>query len=85
MGLVAKIGGYLGKKVATAYVGKGKKWYQRVARGAGKMYGKKLARQIPIIGSFKKGGKVKKTGAYLLHKGETVIPSSTCTCSHKSK
>jgi hypothetical protein len=28
-----------------------------------------------ILGSFKKGGKVMKTGAYKLHKGETVIPS----------
>jgi hypothetical protein len=26
------------------------------------------------IGSFKKGGKVKKTGTYKLHKGERVIP-----------
>lgn len=28
----------------------------------------------PILGSFKKGGKVKKTGLYKLHKGEKVIP-----------
>lgn len=27
-----------------------------------------------IIGSFKKGGKVKKTGNYKLHKGEKVVP-----------
>jgi hypothetical protein len=26
-----------------------------------------------LIGSFKKGGRVKKTGAYKLHKGEQVI------------
>lgn len=85
MGLVAKAGGYLAKKVATAYVGKGKKWYQKAARYAATVAGRKIAKSIPILGSFKKGGKVKKTGAYLLHKGERVIPSSTCTCSHKSK
>ena len=28
----------------------------------------------PILGSFKKGGKVKKTGLYQLHKGEKVTP-----------
>jgi hypothetical protein len=27
-----------------------------------------------VIGSFKKGGKVKKTGLYKLHKGEEVLP-----------
>lgn len=26
-----------------------------------------------LLGSFKKGGKVKKTGAYKLHKGEEVL------------
>ena len=28
------------------------------------------------MGSFKKGGRVKKTGLYKLHRGETVIPLS---------
>lgn len=27
-----------------------------------------------LLGSFKKGGKVKKTGKYKLHKGEVVVP-----------
>lgn len=27
-----------------------------------------------ILGGFKKGGKVKKTGNYKLHKGERVVP-----------
>lgn len=27
----------------------------------------------PLLGSFKKGGKVKKTGVYKLHKGERVM------------
>ncbi len=32
--------------------------------------------QAPVKGSFKKGGKVKETGAYKLHKGEQVIPAN---------
>ncbi len=27
----------------------------------------------PVLGSYKKGGKVKKTGLYKLHKGEKVL------------
>lgn len=34
-----------------------------------------LAEHVPLLGQFKKGGMVKKTGAYILHKGEKVIPS----------
>jgi NAD/NADP transhydrogenase alpha subunit len=33
----------------------------------------------PIIASMKKGGKVKKTGAYKLHEGETVVPKKLST------
>lgn len=29
----------------------------------------------PILGSYKKGGKVKKTGIYKLHRGERVMPT----------
>lgn len=29
-----------------------------------------------LAGSFKKGGRVKKTGVYRLHKGEKVIPAN---------
>jgi hypothetical protein len=36
-------------------------------------YWKKLAGEVQ--GSFKKGGKVKKTGLYKLHKNETVVPA----------
>lgn len=31
-----------------------------------------IRRGRPILGYMKKGGKIKKTGAYILHKGETV-------------
>lgn len=31
--------------------------------------------QEPVIGSFRKGGLVRKTGAYRLHKGEVVMPA----------
>jgi len=33
-----------------------------------------VALRKPMIVSFKKGGKVDKTGMYLLHKGEVVVP-----------
>ena len=32
-------------------------------------------RTEPVIRSMKKGGKVKKTGKYKLHKGERVVPA----------
>jgi|688.fasta_scaffold13686_8 hypothetical protein len=35
---------------------------------------KRLIERLPILGSFKSGGNVRKTGAYILHKGEKVIP-----------
>lgn len=35
---------------------------------------KRLIERLPILGSFKRGGNVRKTGAYILHKGEKVIP-----------
>lgn len=34
-----------------------------------------VALRKPMIVSFKKGGKVDKTGMYLLHKGEVVVPN----------
>jgi hypothetical protein len=33
----------------------------------------------PFVGSFKKGGKIKKTGLALVHKGETVVPARRTT------
>lgn len=49
-----------------------------ISENAGEYIGGAIAKGsskiLPIIASFKKGGKVKKTGAYLLHKGETVLP-----------
>ncbi len=32
-----------------------------------------VANKSGVLGSFKKGGKVKKTGKYILHKGERVL------------
>jgi len=33
-----------------------------------------VALRTPMVVSFRKGGKVDKTGMYLLHKGEVVVP-----------
>lgn len=38
--------------------------------------GEQPMRGSGVLGSFKKGGRVKKTGLYKLHKGETVAPVS---------
>ena len=38
-----------------------------------------------LLGSFKKGGIVKKTGAYKLHKGEEVIPAKKREMAEKMK
>lgn len=35
-----------------------------------------MMRPPQVLRSFKKGGKVKKTGNYKLHKGEMVVPLS---------
>ena len=45
-----------------------------------KSLGKALGSRIaslggPLLGGMKKGGKVKKTGVYKLHAGETVVPA----------
>ncbi len=38
-----------------------------------------------LLGSFKKGGHVKKTGVYKLHKGEEVIPAKKKEMAGKMK
>lgn len=67
------VGGDLGKAVLGKIGLKkhGEKW----GKAVGGNIGGNLAAAIPIIGSMKKGGKVHKTGNYLLHKGERVIPA----------
>lgn len=37
------------------------------------MAGTKYSNKKEVMGSYKKGGKVKKTGVYKLHKGEKVV------------
>ena len=38
-----------------------------------------------VLGSFKKGGTVKKTGVYKLHKGEEVVPAKKKEMAEKMK
>jgi hypothetical protein len=45
--------------------------------GFGGMRDPRINPMQPMLGSFKKGGKVKKTGKYLLHKGEKVVKVSS--------
>jgi hypothetical protein len=75
MGIVATIvGGEVGHHIGKKVFGKGKSIKARVGRSIARNAGRIAANYVPILGSFKRGGRVKKTGAYLLHKGERVIP-----------
>ena len=40
---------------------------------------------VPVLGSYKKGGSVKKTGVYKLHRGETVAKLTANARKHISK
>lgn len=66
------LGALLGSRVGFGKEGAefGGKHGGRVAEFASR----KLMEHFPILGSFKKGGRIPKTGAYLMHKGERVIP-----------
>jgi hypothetical protein len=72
-----KVGEIVGGDLGKAVLGKiglkkhGEKWGKQL----GGHIGGSLASAVPILGSMKKGGKVYKTGNYLLHKGETVVPA----------
>lgn len=70
----AGVGGIAGGKFGFAAQGAyyGAKYGSMLAE-----YGaKRLVQAVPILGQFKKGGRVNKTGAYILHKGEKVIPTT---------
>lgn len=90
MGAIARrLGGYAGRKVgkyAGTYIGTqigkavgakkfGGKIGGQIGKKAGGKAGAYAAEQIPIIGSMKKGGPIRRTGGYLLHKGEYVLNS----------
>ena len=75
MGIIA---GMVGHKLGRMAAGKVAKFLGMQNRSSirawGGLAGGLSSSSLPIIGSFKKGGKVKKTGAYILHQGETVVP-----------
>jgi|SanBayMetagenome_1026888.scaffolds.fasta_scaffold00111_15 hypothetical protein len=67
----------VGKMTGTSI---GEKLGRRVGHQLGKAAGSaagtmasKAYEKLPVIGSMKKGGPVKRTGKYLLHKGEYVL------------
>ena len=65
-------------------------WTDTIASGARNLMGKQVSRSlsgatanqikmagtVPLVGMYKKGGTVKKTGIALVHKGELIIPAS---------
>ena len=53
-------------------------WIDTIKKGSRSLLGKELSgvlnkKAVDLVGSFKKGGKVKKTGKALVHKGEVVL------------
>jgi len=81
--LDSKIGGAMAKfgKSLTTFPDEGKLNRAQDARNranapVGAIGGTNKEEYKPgVLGSFKKGGKVKKTGKYKLHKGEMVVPA----------
>lgn len=68
----AALGGLAGSKFGMGVQGSslGAKYGGQIAQ-----YGvKRLLEYAPILGSFRRGGQVRRTGAYILHKGEKVVP-----------
>ena len=78
MGLLgSQIGGY-GLSAAGEYAGRAidkKLGGGNIAQEAGKNIGRVVGTAAGALLPFRNGGKVKKTGPALLHKGEIVIPA----------
>lgn len=63
------------------------KWIKTLKTGAQMLVGKELGRKlhskavgaVDSIPAFKNGGKVKRTGKALVHKGEVVLSKKTVT------
>lgn len=67
-------------------------WVDTITKGSRMLTGKKLARAVnnkaveavsATPASYKKGGKVKKTGKALVHKGEVVLNKRVVTALKK--
>jgi hypothetical protein len=83
-----RVGHQIGKRVGGMVMGKkGAKMGYNLGGKAGDAVGK-MAKPIvagaakSVLGSFKKGGHVHRTGHYKLHKGEYVVPNHP---THKQK
>jgi hypothetical protein len=73
MGLIgSQIGGYAGSGLGEFL---GKKYGGSIGQEAGKNIGRVAGTAAGALLPFQKGGKVKKTGPALLHKGEIVVPA----------
>lgn len=53
----------------------GKKYGGSIGEKTGREFGRVAGGAVGALLPFKKGGKVKKTGPALLHKGEIVVPA----------
>ena len=73
------VGGMVGAKLGSPMGATGQFFGRKAGEYVGKRLGQAGARTIQkgavkVIASLKKGGKIRKTGLYRLHKGERVIP-----------
>ena len=65
------VGSHIGKKLGSEKMGR--QVGQKIGGYAGSRIAKKAAVATPVLGSLKRGGRIKKTGLYRLHKGEYVL------------
>ena len=73
MGLIgSQLGSIAGGGIGQAL---GKKYGGSIGEKVGKEFGTVAGGALGALAPFKKGGKVKKTGPALLHKGEIVVPA----------
>jgi len=83
-----RVGHQVGKRVGGLVMGKkGAKMGYKLGGKAGDMAAKVAKAPVEgavksVLGSFKKGGHVHRTGNYKLHKGEYVVPTRP---THKQK
>jgi len=74
MGVYGDILGPLAGELIGTYAGHKLGGYTGIGSGAGGTYGKTIGSAIGKLVKYKKGGRVKRTGKAIVHKGEYVLP-----------
>jgi hypothetical protein len=74
MGVYGEIFGPLAGELIGTYAGKKLEKYTGMGSGAGGAAGKGIGTALGKLAKYKKGGRVKRTGKAIVHKGEYVLP-----------